>query len=208
MRIKIIFTIAFLVGALSSTIAHAQYLSKDSTSLRIQSSVPFYKWEVGLNTLSLIDKTRDPIGYIIKRNFQTEKGRQALRLKVKPGLNFSGMGINSLNLTINTGIGYEWQKLYNRLGVLYGIEPFFKYFRSSISGATQPSSWQIDLGSTFFLGGRYYIGSHFSVTLESHLVYTFQSSHYENFGNAIIAWSRGHSLVLSPINTLYLSYHF
>ncbi|MFT4032996.1 MAG: hypothetical protein QM669_11300 [Siphonobacter sp.] len=214
MRIKIIFTIAFLVGALSSTIAHAQYLSKDSTSLRIQSSVPFYKWEVGIDLLPLIDKSQDPYGYVFKRTYLTSEGRKSIRFKFLPwflsGIG-AGSGVDEKQYSIFFSLGVEKQRIWGRFAIIYGLDPFFRNTflqdKSTVTGLVLVKRTDIYLGASAFIGGRYYITNHLSATLESHLIYEYRDYNaYESWIGSI--FYRTHTISTKPINTLYLSYHF
>jgi hypothetical protein len=94
------------------------------------------KWEVGINALALTDKNKgpfreiDPFGYIIKRYVRAEKGRQALRFKFSPRFLWVPYDdLSSTDNTLNVAIGYEWQQIFDRFAVLYGIEPFIRYYK-------------------------------------------------------------------------------
>lgn len=174
-------------------------------------TVPFYKWEIGIDVLPLADKAKDAFGYVVKRNFQTSNGRRALRLKFLPSLSASFVGGTVSNTYLYTAVGYEWQKLYGRFAALYGVEPFFRYSHNVIKGQNSAAGSdikQINTGLSGLLGGRYYLGGHFALTIESHLIYNFYSSDITNTGNVASGYARQHTEYVNPIHAVYFSYHF
>lgn len=191
-------------------------VGQDSTHANVnKESIPFYKWEIGIDVLPLIDKAKDPFGYILKRNFQSASGRQALRLKILPKWQYTPLiGGDSYAYSINLAIGYEWQKLYNHFAILYGFDPYFQRDQIKISGnqvgvITEQNTLKV--GVSGFIGGRYYLGKHIAVTLESHLFYQYYDTKMNNYSpnNPLgSAFTKYHSVYFNPINTVYLSYHF
>lgn len=174
-------------------------------------TLPFYKWEIGLDALPLIDKAKDSFGYVLKRNFQGENGRQAVRLKLLPRFGHSNVGGSVSNSSIYVAVGYEWQKIYGRFAVLYGLEPFFRYENNISVGQVTNYRTQVKntyVGSSGFIGGRYYLGNHFSLTVESHLIYNYHKGSTFNIGNASSGMAREHTLSTNPIHSFFLSYHF
>ena len=206
-------SIAFIIlSVLPSTYMFAQDTQQPvSTDISTKPIVPFYKWELGLDALPLIDKAKDSFGYVLKRNFQKENGRQALRLKLLPRFGYSSVGGTVSNSSVYLAVGYEWQKLYGRFAVLYGLEPFFRYDHNLVAGQNinaRSEAKQINTGLSGFVGGRYYIGNHFSVSVESHLIYNFYSGKITNSGNISSGDARQHIELFNPIHAVYFSYHF
>jgi hypothetical protein len=163
----------------------------------------------------LIDKAKDPFGYILKRNFRSASGRQALRLKLVPRFEFIPLTQANRNTSdIRVAVGYEWQKLYNRFGVLYGFEPYYEYLQIKLTSnanglITKQKTFKV--GTSAFIGGRYYIGKHFAVTLETYLLYQYYDFKMvdNSPGSSLASASlKTHQIYFNPINTLYLSYHF
>lgn len=204
-----LFTLLGILTHIYTLAQSAQQLASIENSTN--STVPFYKWELGIDALPLIDKAKDPFGYILKRNFQKEDGRQAIRLKFLPRFGYSDVGGTVSNSSVYVAIGYEWQKLYGKFAVLYGLEPFFRYDRNLIAGQNTSAGSevkQINTGLSGFVGGRYYIGNHFSVSIESHLVYNFYSGSISNSGNVSSGDAKQHIEFFNPIHAVYFSYHF
>ncbi|MBD2704315.1 hypothetical protein IC229_26965 [Spirosoma sp. BT702] len=193
---------------------------QDSIQVKSNKSVvPFYKWEVGIDLLPLVDKAKDAYGYVLKRNYELASGRKALRLKVwprflvNPGTGVGGaVGTGEEKQTsINLALGYERQKLYGHFAVLYGLEPYFHYSLIRVlvipSGLEAIRQEETRLGVAGFIGGRYYVGSHLSFTLESHLVYQYRDFS-GNQQNVASYFQRTHQLFIEPIHALYVSYQF
>lgn len=208
--LKYIVAVSIVSSFNTYAIAQSEQQSVDIGSKKI-STVPFYKWEIGIDALPLIDKSKDPFGYVLKRNFQKDNGRQALRLKLLPRIGFSGVGGTVSNSSIYLAVGYEWQKLYGRFATLYGLEPFIRYDHNIIDGqiaSANSDTKRLNTGLNGFLGGRYYIGSHFAITLESHLIYNYQKVDINDSGLVGFIRVRENIIYFNPLHTVYLSYHF
>ena len=173
-------------------------------------TLPFFKWEVGIDLLPLIDKSNDAFEYVLKRNFQKTNGREALRIKFLPSVGYSGVKGNTTLLGVNLAVGYEWQNIYGRFATLYGVEPYVRYFSNAVNGqfGAHSSLKDLNIGASGFIGGRYYINRHISLSLESHLIYTYHYLDATNIGNAAGMFTREHSLQFNPIHSLFISYHF
>jgi hypothetical protein len=181
-----------------------------------EKSVPFHKWEVGIDLLPLADKSKDAFGYMVKRNYELANGRKALRFKLLPRFlsgpgSGSGAGADAKESGMKLAIGFERQKIYGRFSILYGLEPYFSYrlarTKSTTTGIVVTSQNDTRLGVAGFIGGRYYAGNHISFTLESHLVYQYQDFNGDNSGVASY-FSRSHQLFAEPLHALYVSYQF
>lgn len=189
------------------------YLSAQNT---IENPVPFYKWEVGIDLLPLVDKSKDAFGYIVKRNFELENGRKAFRFKLLPRFLSgpgTGSGADEKRTTINLAIGYERQRAFGYFAVLYGFEPYFRYSSirvlSTATGLEANRQTNTNLGVAGFIGGRYYVGNHLSFTLESHLIYQYQDFNgRNNVGSVASYFQRSHQLFVEPIHALYVGYQF
>ncbi|QKZ14979.1 hypothetical protein [Spirosoma sp. KUDC1026] len=201
----------FLVSVLLLPfVSSAQESAEPMTSLK---AVPFYKWEIGIDLLPLADKSKDAFGYIVKRNFQTENGRQALRFKLLPRFvsGPGGSGADAKDSSIKLALGFERQKMYGHFSVLYGLEPYFSYrtarTKSTTTGIVVTRQNDTSFGVAGFVGGRYYVGNHVSFTLESHLVYQFQDQNgsIDNVGSY---FARTHILFAEPLHAVYVSYQF
>ena len=175
-------------------------------------TIPFYKWEVGIDLLPLIGKSRDVFGYIVKRNFQTQdqNHRQALRVKFLPSLAWSNLGgASASNNYYYAALGYEWQNMMNRFSILYGGEAFILHERLKNGSPSSPgyySNVEINTGLRGFIGCRYFLSSRFSLSLESHLVYNYRVAKVD--GILADLESRDHTITINPINAIYLNYHF
>jgi hypothetical protein len=179
------------------------------------SIIPFSKWEFGLNALPLIDKSRDSFGFIVKRNFHNNGEMRAARLKILPSfansLPYDGGTAAQTDYAIDVAIGYEWQKQHDRFTFLYGIEPFLRYKHLTVSNINTyvvSEVNQLNTGLSSFVGGKYYLGSHFSVSAESHLVYNFYRgglvSGSVSYGTGVSA----NNIYINPIHAIYMSYQF
>lgn len=177
------------------------------------SIIPFSKWEFGLNALPLIDKSRDSFGFIVKRNFHNNGEMRAARLKILPSfansLPYDGGTVAQTDYTIDVAIGYEWQKQYDRFTFLYGLEPFLRYKKLTVLNVnTQMVSEanQLNTGLSCFIGGKYYLGSHFSVSAESHLLYNYYRggliSGTVYYGTGVSS----NNIYINPIHAIYISY--
>lgn len=201
---------------ISSCLSLTHCFSQDSTHTKANDmSVPFYKWEIGIDALPLIGKAKDPFGYILKRNFQSASGRQALRLKLLPKLQYIPLPEGNQNsININLTIGYEWQKLYNQFAILYGFDPYIEYGQIKLTSDTKgiiTKQTTLKLGASAFVGGRYYLGKHLALTLETHLFYqyyNFKAVDNSSGSSLAGAYLKTHQIYLNPVNALYLSYHF
>jgi hypothetical protein len=178
-------------------------------------NLPYWTGEVGIDLLPLINKGQDPSGYVVKFNLKTKhfNTRQAFRVKIRPGLSsqtiYGNGQVGVSNSSWYLSVGYEWQKLYGRFGVLKGVEPFL--FNNSVTApntSTGNSSLsESNAGISGFLGGRYYLGKHVAITVESHLIYNSrQIGRPLNFGTQVSSEEK--SFVFYPIRAVYLSYHF
>ncbi|GAB3992388.1 hypothetical protein GCM10028807_25370 [Spirosoma daeguense] len=183
---------------------------QDSTKTN-RSELLANKWEIGIDLLSLIDKSKDAFGFVVKRNFNANNGRKAIRFKVLPRTLYSpGATLNENNSSFFVAMGYERQKLVGRFSVLYGIEPFFQYsivkIKQVSNGALTLQQTDTKVGLDGFIGGRYYINNHLSATIETHLVYQYRSTEGES---GTVRYSGDYNQVfINPIHALYLSYHF
>lgn len=176
--------------------------------------VPFYKWEVGIDLLPLVDKSKDAYGYIVKRNYQAANGRKALRFKLLPRFVTgpgTGSGADGKQSVIYFAVGYERQRMYGRFSVLYGVESYLRYssisIKSTSTGLEVLKQIDTSLGVAGFIGGRYYVGNHVSFTLESHLIYQYRDQN-GSFSNVGSYFSREHQLSAEPLHALYVSYQF
>jgi hypothetical protein len=179
------------------------------------SIIPFSKWEFGLNTLPLIDKSRESFGFIVKRNFQKNGEMRAARLKILPyfanSLPYDGGTASQTDYAIDVAIGYEWQKQHDRFTFLYGIEPFLRYKHLTVSNINTyvvSEVNQLNTGLSGFVGGKYYLGSHFSVSAESHLVYNFYRG---GLVSGSVSYGTGvstNNIYINPIHAIYMSYQF
>jgi hypothetical protein len=200
----------FLFFVCSPALAQTGSNALDDDNTRT-TTTRFYKWEIGLDLLPLAEKSKDAFGFILKRNFKYTNGREALRIKFLPSLGYSGVGGNTTLLGINLAVGYEWQKTYGRFSTLYGVEPYVRFFSNEISGQSRGAHSNyndLNIGASGFIGGRYYINRHISLSLESHLVYTYHYLNASNIGNASRIFTREHGLQFNPIHALYINYHF
>lgn len=177
-------------------------------------SVPFYKWEVGIDLLPLADKSKDAFGYMVKRNYELANGRKALRFKLLPRFLSgpgTGSGADEKQTAISLAIGYERQRIYGHFAVLYGFEPYFRYSSirviSTTTGLEVVRQTDTNLGIAGFIGGRYYVGNHISFTIESHLVYQYRDFNGDNSGVASY-FSRSHQLFAEPLHAVYVGYQF
>ncbi|MDH4461005.1 MAG: hypothetical protein ACK4UP_11030 [Spirosomataceae bacterium] len=197
----------------SILLGNPDVLSQNTSS--DNSVIPFSKWEFGLNTLPLINKSRDSFGFIVKRNFQRNGEMRAARLKILPSfansLPYDGGTILQTDYAIDVAIGYEWQKQYDRFTFLYGLEPFFRYKQLTVSNINTyvvSEAKQLNTGLSCFIGGKYYLGSHFSVSAESHLVYNYYRggliSGSVYYGTGVSS----NNIDINPIHAVYLSYQF
>ena len=179
------------------------------------SVIPFSKWEFGLDALPLINKSKDSFGFIVKRNFQKNGEIRAARLKIWPyfanSLPYDGGTVMQTDYTVNVAIGYEWQKQHERFTFLYGLEPFLRYKHSTVLNINTNALSevnQVNSGLSGFVGGKYYLGSHFSMSAESHLVYNFYRggliSGSVSYGTGVTE----NNIYINPIHAVYLSYQF
>lgn len=201
-------------SAVFSLLSHLSF-SQESTQLQSDHKlVPFCKWEVGVDLLPLADKSKDAFGYIVKRNFQTANGLQALRFKLLPRFVTgpgTGSGADEKQSSIYLAIGLERQKMYGHFSVLYGLEPYLRYssikVKSTTTGLEVINQTDTNLGVAGFIGGRYYVSNHISFTLESHLVYQYRDLNGST-GSLSSYFSRTHQLFVEPLHALYVSYQF
>jgi hypothetical protein len=167
------------------------------------------KWEIGINALALTERKEDQFGYIVKRYVQADQGRQAIRFKFSPRLS-SIANSSSTSNAINVAVGYEWQQPFDRFAVVYGVEPFYKYSRNEIKlGNPSPLKQRdinINIGASFFLGGRCKIGKHWSASIESHLYYNHRTFIVEN--DAATASLKEYEISITPLHAVYMHYHF
>lgn len=212
MNIKTKAVVYFLSIMLMSTSTIAQISQQTSENIN-SSEVPSYKWEVGIDALSLTNRAKDAFGFIVKRNYQASSGRKALRLKFLPRLvNSPGTGgtARENNSSINIAVGYEWQKMYNNFSVLYGVEPFFQYniikVTSLSTGTVSFSQTDTKVGISGFIGGRYYINKHLSLTVETHLIYQYYNANGDN--NTASSFGNYNQVFINPLHAFYLGYHF
>lgn len=175
------------------------------------SAAPFYKWEFGIDVLPLVDKSRDAFGYILKRNFKGKSGRKALRLKFLPRFGNSSLDGDVTTSAINLAVGYEWQRTHGRFATLYGIEPSIRSSRNIITPSNSRNKTEVFdtyIGANAFIGGRYYLGKHFAITIESHAIYNYHIIDGSNLNLVSSFKVREHIFFINPIHALYVNYHF
>lgn len=206
---------SFTLGMLASTYTFAQTTQQIiDTDINKNSAAPFYKWEVGIDALPLIDKAKDAFGYIVKRNYQTSSGRKALRLKLLPQISTSpgtSGTARTNNSSINIAIGYEFQKMFGHFSAIYGFEPFYQHSLVKVtvipSGVISFKQTDSKIGISGFIGGRYYINNHIALTLETHLVYQYRTTKSEDV-STFYSFGNYNQILINPVHALYISYHF
>lgn len=186
------------------------------------------KYELSLNIAPVL-VGEYPFDLLYRKHYVNKNGKNvALRLGGSIGANF-GQFENNGNKQDQNGqsfqvyIGKEWQKTFHpRIIGYYGTDLSFGYGRSFSElnpvdpnqTVTSRRTTTANIGATAFLGMRYHLSKHFSISAETSgrinysnmTVYDLQSNQTGSGETSIQNNNLG--LFLSPLRAIRFSFHF
>ncbi|MCF1751604.1 hypothetical protein [Mariniradius sediminis] len=189
------------------------------------------KHELSLDIAPIIDGSY-PTNLLYRRHYVSKKGKNvALRLGGSIGANVGqfennspGGNVQDLNgQSFQVYIGKEWQKTFHpRIIGYYGTDLSFGYGRSFNEFTpndpnqlpTTRRTTSANIGGTAFLGMRYHLSKHFSISAETSgtinytnmTIYDFRDTQTSSGEQTIQNNNLG--LFLSPLRAIRFSFHF
>lgn len=168
------------------------------TSIFKKDTVRIYKNEIGIdvaNILTFLEK--NPQSYLVNYKHYF-KNSNAFR----SGLNFDISSINENGYFIDTRVGYEFGRQYERWRLFYGSDMSFFYSKSNL----QPNS-TYRTGIEPLLGVKYYFSKHFSISTEAKMNFYYYV--YRNSGSYDPeANTEEFRISLGSVGMVLVNYHF
>ncbi|CAG5074666.1 hypothetical protein DYBT9623_05353 [Dyadobacter sp. CECT 9623] len=194
------------------------------------------RFEIGVDLLSpfsnlRLDRLNSTYGLIFKRAISPTG---ALRLRTDLGIDYMPSptikGTNQpREFSTSFDLGYEKRNRFNRFVHYYGSDLSFRYYKlnstvligisgTSASPYTNQKGRIVDFGISAFTGGKYYIASHISLSIETTALLSYadifeKSQDFDVNGNALGSAvptidTNGITFKIMPISVIYLSYYF
>ncbi len=199
---KLIFILLFII---SCTSVFSQSIDKDSIG-QVSSSSKInyrkYKWDIGTDLIGIIDArynregrnaysffVRKNVNHAIRNTFQTRKVGYRLRIGINTSIDnqntnyqSTSSGSKSTNAYIYIRPGYEWQKQWERIQFIYGVDihvgySLTRYFYADVQ---KEKNQKFEAGLFGFAGIKYFISPRVSISTET-AWYTYYSSSTKQF---------------------------
>lgn len=203
---KLIFILLFII---SCTSVFSQSIDKDSID-QISSSVKInyrkYKWDVGTDLVGILDLknnvngrnaysffVRKSVNHAIRNTFQTRKVGYRFRIGISTSIDNQNSSYQSTSSGSNTSKsidsyiyirpGYEWQKQWERIQFIYGVDIHIGYSLTKYlyADVQKEKNQKLDMGLFGFVGIKYFISPRAAISTESawYTYYSFYTKQFE-----------------------------
>lgn len=203
---KLVFILLFII---SCTSVFSQSIDKDSIG-QISSSSKInyrkYKWDIGTDLVGILNSknnsegrnaysffVRKNVNHAIRNTFQTRKVGYRLRIGISTSIDNQNSSYQSTSSGSNTSKridsymyirpGYEWQKQWERIQFIYGVDihvgySLTRYFYADVQ---KEKNQKLDMGLFGFVGIKYFISPRAAISTESawYTYYSYSTKQFE-----------------------------
>lgn len=187
------------------------------------------KWEIGTDVLWIVKKNTLPYSLFLRVH---QKDNTAYRFRVggdytqhtNPVDSVKSWGNTAMNkerLNLYVSAGEEWQKDYNQLRALYGVDAFASYAltRSEFNVVNfdtfLPNEKEFAVGFSPFIGLQYFISPNVSLSTEMHLEIAYHQDKKRTLDRDMLPDVKEDvedfkylKLNYKPFTSINLSFHF